>query len=191
MNRVPVVAKIPVNATTLRVLRASLVTMATIAMSRVVTASKKHVSSKQGTVTTDVSMDGTVHRAYNNVLIQIVRHAISSPARALNANLHTTGSTVQSHVAVSARLKRTVTSSDATKKLASVVQINVKLVIIAKIVRSAATKRVEPILTASDHVTFLPEGVNMIASLVGMETRATGNVPNNARKGHATEQDFV
>ena len=191
MNRVPVVAKIPVNATTLRVLRASLVTMATIAMSRVVTASKKRVSSKQGTVTTDVSMGGTVYSAYNNVLIQIVRHAISSPARALNANLPTTGSTVQSHVAVSARLKRAVTSSDATKKLASVVQINVKLVIIAKIVRSAATTRVELTLTTSDHVTFLPEGVNMIASLVGMETRATGNVLNNARKGHATEQDFV
>lgn len=70
-------------------------------------------------------------------------------------------------------------------------QRNVRLVIMAKIVRIAATKRVVLTLMANDHVTYLPEDVSMIASLVGMETPATGNALNNVQKGYATEQVFV
>lgn len=70
-------------------------------------------------------------------------------------------------------------------------QRNVRLVIMAKIVRIAATKRVVLTLMANDHVTYLPEDVSMIASLVCMETRATGNALNNVQKGYATEQVFV
>ena len=94
MTRVLLDAKIPVNATTVLVPRANLVSMAITAISRAVTAFKKRVSNKPETVTKGAWMSGMVYSVCKAVLIQIARRVTSSPARAANANLVTTVSTV-------------------------------------------------------------------------------------------------
>ena len=72
-------------------------------------------------------------------------------------------------------------------KLDPVKQKNVRLVIISKTVLVAAMTRVVQTSMAIDHVTYLPEDANTTASLVGMETRATGDARSNAQKDCATE----